>query len=85
MQLVQPRLVVAIGATAARGVFRRRLTISKARGSARPLDDACGRVTMHPSHRLRLDDAAIKRRAWNAFLDDLAVARDWLAAGEADR
>jgi DNA polymerase len=79
-QLVQPRLVVAMGATAARGVFRRQLTIARTRGQVRPLDDAHGLVTVHPSYLLRLDDEASKRREWNAFLDDLAVARDWLAA-----
>jgi DNA polymerase len=78
-RLVQPRLVVAMGATAARGLFRRHLTISKTRGHVHPLDDACALVTVHPSYLLRLDDEATKRREWNAFVGDLAVARDWLS------
>lgn len=81
-RLVRPRLVVAMGATAARGVFRRPLAIARNRGAVRTLDDgAHGLVTVHPSYLLRLDDEAQKRREWNAFLGDLAVARDWLAAG----
>jgi DNA polymerase len=80
-RLVQPKLVVAMGATAARGVLRRQVTISKTRGEVRPLDDGHGLVTVHPSYLLRIDDEAAKREAWQAFLADLVVARDWLAAG----
>ena len=79
-RLVRPELIVAMGATAVRGVTGRALTISRARGEVRPLDDAHALITVHPSYLLRLDDPAQKRREWNAFLGDLAVARDWLAA-----
>jgi DNA polymerase len=68
-----------MGATAARGVFRRQLTLSRTRGVVRPLDDVHGLATVHPSYLLRFDDVATKRRAWNAFVGDLAVAREWLA------
>jgi DNA polymerase len=77
--LLRPRLVVAMGATAARGVFRRQLAIAATRGTVRAVEGGHGLVTIHPSYLLRLDDDAAKRREWNAFLDDLAVARDWLA------
>jgi len=82
--LVRPQLVVAMGATAARGLFRRRLAIAATRGTVRPVDHGGhGLITVHPSYLLRLDDEAAKRREWNAFLDDLAVARDWASAARA--
>ena len=80
-ELVQPRLIVALGATGARGVFRRQVTISRSRGVVTDTKDGSkALVTVHPSYLLRLGDEADKRREWNAFLDDLKVAKDWLAA-----
>ena len=79
--IVKPRLIVMLGATAARGVLGKQVTISKVRGVVKPIAEAPerGLVTMHPSALLRIADEAAKRPAWEAFLTDLATARDWLA------
>src|SRR5690606_6842190 len=59
LQLVRPRVVVALGATAAQSLLgRSRVTISALRGA--PLDMEGGAmllVTNHPSYLLRIPDA----------------------------
>jgi DNA polymerase len=72
---VQPRLVVALGATAALALTGKAVAISQARGKAR-FDAFPGYITVHPSYLLRLPDEAAKREAYAAFLADLKhVAR----------
>ncbi len=79
-KLVKPQLIVALGVTAARGILGKTVTISSMRGQIQPLNDREHvLVTVHPSYLLRLTDEADKRREWNAFLADLATAKDWLA------
>jgi uracil-DNA glycosylase family protein len=73
--IVKPRVIVALGATAARSVLGRPTTIGKLRGRPLPLDDgAAVFVTLHPSALLRIKDDADKRRAYQAFVDDLRLA-----------
>lgn len=77
--LVRPRLVVALGATAARGLFQRAVSIGQERG--RPLPFGEGRqalITVHPSYLLRLPDEAAKREACRGFVADLAQAAAYL-------
>ena len=76
---VQPRVVVALGATAARAVLGRDVTVSATRG--RVLDPEEGRlvpavVTAHPSSILRVRDAADRSAALDALTADLGVAWD---------
>jgi DNA polymerase len=81
--IVQPEVIVALGATAARSLIGRVVTIGKLRGEALHLADGTRLVvTIHPSALLRTQDEADKRAAYAAFVRDLkAVAR--LALGEA--
>lgn len=74
--LVQPKLVLALGASAARGMLGRTVSISKARGMAHPLEDGSELwVTAHPSYLLRLDGDA-RHEQERLFAADLtAVAR----------
>ena len=62
--IVNPDLVVALGATAARGVLGKTVTISQVRGRILP-GDGNGRVlvTIHPSYLLRIqgDDNEVER------------------------
>jgi uracil-DNA glycosylase family protein len=73
--IVQPALIVALGATAARSLLGRVVTIGKVRGE--PFDLAEGTrivVTIHPSALLRIREEADKRAAYAAFVKDLKVA-----------
>jgi DNA polymerase len=79
--IVKPAVIVALGATAARSIFGRSITIGKVRGLALPLDDGTKAfVTLHPSALLRIREEADKRRAYRSFVDDLRLASEALEA-----
>jgi uracil-DNA glycosylase len=70
--ILKPRVIVALGATAARGVIGRALTISSVRGEVlEGAGDSRVIVTIHPSYLLRLRDDASKEREYKGFVDDL--------------
>ncbi len=73
MSLIRPPLTVALGATAARSLFGRTVTISKMRGQPHPLDEWASEcwVTVHPSFLLRLPDPERKREEYARFVEDL--------------
>jgi DNA polymerase len=77
--LVKPKLIVALGATAARSVFEHVITINKVRGKVMPVPDGGeGLVTIHPSYLLRIQDERDKRSEYARFLADLETAKDYL-------
>lgn len=74
-RLVRPRVIVALGATAALAVFGKPTPIAKSRGRAIQLpDQAQGVVTWHPSYLLRVPDEAAKAEAYALFVTDLKLA-----------
>ena len=74
-RIVAPALLLMLGATAARAVLGRNVTISRERGRPIALDGACqGLVTVHPSYLLRLPDEDAKQREYAAFVADLKQA-----------
>ena len=70
--LIRPPVTVALGATAARSLLGRVVTISGARGVAHRLEDSgeCW-VTVHPSYLLRLPDRATADQEYARFVEDL--------------
>ncbi|HET7883157.1 MAG TPA: UdgX family uracil-DNA binding protein, partial [Acetobacteraceae bacterium] len=69
---LQPKLVVAMGGTAARAVLGRPVTITRERG--RPVEMPDGRaafVTVHPSFILRVPDEEAREREYRALVADL--------------
>jgi DNA polymerase len=78
--IVKPAAIVALGATAARSLFGRVVTIARLRGQAHSLADGTPAfVTIHPSWLLRIDDAADKTREYRSFVADLRQAAKALA------
>ena len=76
--IVQPKLVLALGASAARGILGKTVSISKVRGAPVALEDGSELwVTAHPSYLLRLDGAAREEQA-RLFDADLMGVRDRL-------
>jgi DNA polymerase len=74
-RIVRPRVVVALGATAALAVFGKPVPIGKFRQQVLQLpDQAQGVVTYHPSYLLRVPDPAAKAKAYAGFVDDLRFA-----------
>jgi uracil-DNA glycosylase len=74
LELVRPKLVVALGGTAALALTGRQLSVTKVRGPYE-LGEFPGYVTVHPSYLLRIPDAAAKKDAYHAFVADLRAAR----------
>jgi uracil-DNA glycosylase family protein len=72
LRAVRGRVIVALGAVAARSLLGRPVPIAKSRGTAFELDGRAVVVTYHPSAVLRADDAAEEIRA--ALVSDLRAA-----------
>ena len=74
-ELVTPSVIVALGATAARSLTGKTVTISKLRQKPLALADGTALfVTVHPSALLRIRDNADKRTAYKALVADLKRA-----------
>jgi uracil-DNA glycosylase len=72
--IVQPELVVALGATAAQSLLGRASTIASLRGEILTTTDGMRLgVTIHPSYLLRITDADAKEREYQHFIEDLRV------------
>jgi DNA polymerase len=70
--LIRPRIIVALGATAARSLLGKAVTIGRTRGAPIPLaNGAEGWVTVHPSYLLRIPDEAKKAEERARFIDEL--------------
>jgi DNA polymerase len=70
LELVRPKLVVALGSTAALALAGRSLSIGRNRGEIR-LGERKGYVTVHPSYLLRIPDEDAKAQAYKDFVRDL--------------
>ncbi|MBX7481418.1 UdgX family uracil-DNA binding protein [Qipengyuania qiaonensis] len=73
--IVKPKLVLAMGASAARGMLGKTVSISKVRGAPMTLEDGSELwVTAHPSYLLRLEGSAREEQE-RLFAADLAAVR----------
>ena len=78
--IVAPRVIVALGATAARSLFGRVVTIAAMRGEAHRLADGTAAfATIHPSFLLRIRSAIDKHREYANFVSDLRQAARFLS------
>src|SRR3954463_11724440 len=79
LKLVEPKLAVALGATAGRALLGRVVTISRLRGDFIAMPDRHeleAYVTVHPSSLLRAPDEASRHREYEKFVTDMrAIAR----------
>jgi DNA polymerase len=71
--LIHPKLIVALGATAARALSGKALVISKLRGTPLDLMGHKGFITVHPSYLLRVPDQAARRLEYRKFVADLRL------------
>jgi uracil-DNA glycosylase family protein len=72
---VQPKVLVAMGATAARALLGPGVSVIKARGQWLPSSSgAAVMVTVHPASILRAPDAGARRAGMAAFVADLKRA-----------
>ena len=83
---VRPRVIVALGATAAQSLLGKGVTISRLRGAPIAMDNGAALfVTNHPSYLLRIRDPEDKAREQAKFEADLVLVRDAIAASPARR
>ncbi len=77
---LQPKIIVALGASGAQALLRRVVRIGAERGKPIPQgNDAPVFITVHPSYLLRLPDEESKAREYARFVEDLSAVR--VAAG----
>ena len=76
---MNPKLIVAMGATALAALTGRGEGITRRRGRIETTPDGTPiLVTIHPSYILRLPDEATRMAERDRFHADLRRARDWL-------
>lgn len=77
---VAPKVVVALGATAAKSLLGKSATIGKLRGAPILLEDGTTLfVTNHPSYLLRIPDPSRQAQEREKFEADLVLVRDAIA------
>ena len=77
---LEPKIIVALGASAGKALLGRTVRIGAERGKPIPQgNDAPVFVTVHPSYLLRLPDEAAKAREYARFVEDLTAIK--VAAG----
>jgi len=79
LELLKPRLVVALGATAVSSLLGSKIKVMRDRGHIiRPAGEVDILVTMHPSALLRIREPDEKERSRLAFIRDLKKIRSFL-------
>lgn len=79
--LIRPAVTVALGATAARQMLGKAVTISATRGAPHTLEDGSeGWVTIHPSFLLRMPDRDAAEAELQHFIGDLKRVRERVEA-----
>ena len=68
IRLIQPKVIVALGATAMEGLFGKAVSISRARGQWLEFNGTPVMPTFHPSYLLRNQAPAVKRQVWEDML-----------------
>lgn len=79
LEFVAPRLVIALGATAARSLLGRATPIEANRGRLLPFPGTTARllITVHPSALLRIPDE-FKAEAYRRFVADLKIGAEFI-------
>lgn len=77
LDLIRPKLIVSLGATAALSLAGHAVPVTKARGSIQSWNGRTVLVTIHPSYLLRLPDADVAATEYDRFVADLQRAKRW--------
>jgi DNA polymerase len=80
IELVKPKLIVAMGATALASLTDAKQKVSEIRGQAMPLSgERTLFVTVHPSYLLRIPDERLKAEEMERFRQDMMQVRSLMA------
>lgn len=74
MVSLSPKLVVALGATAAQALSGHAVAVTRMRGRETELMGVRGLITVHPSYLLRIPDEAGRAAEYGKFVADLRLA-----------
>ena len=78
---VRPKILVALGATAAQALFGKDFRVTRDRGRPVPSRWAsCALATVHPSSLLRAPDEETRNREIARFIEDLKTAAELMRA-----
>jgi probable DNA metabolism protein len=80
LDVIKPKLVVALGATAALSLAGGAVAVTKIRGAIQNWNGRQVLVTVHPSYLLRLPDAAATEVETERFVEDLRQIKPWYTA-----
>jgi probable DNA metabolism protein len=81
LSIIRPRLVVALGATAAQSLLGKAVAVTKMRGRAIEREDGLRVfITIHPSFILRIREAADKQAERERFVKDMVAVKELMAA-----
>ncbi len=71
IKIIQPKVIVALGATATEGLFGKTVAISRLRGHWQSFGGTPVMPTYHPSYLLRNQARTVKREVWEDMLQVL--------------
>lgn len=74
LDLVDPRLIVLLGATASQALFGPSFRVTREHGQIKMFGDYEAIATVHPSSILRARDEATRIASFDGFVEDLRVA-----------
>ncbi len=81
IDIIQPKVIVALGATAVQGLLGEPQGITRLRGNWTDFRGVPVMPTFHPSYLLRQDDLATKRKVW----EDMLMVLERLGAPISDK
>lgn len=81
IDLIRPKVLVAMGSSAAQALFGRKVLVTRDRGRFLPTDRVpYAAVTIHPSAVLRMPSDEERHAAMESFIADLRLVADALAS-----
>jgi DNA polymerase len=78
LDFVQPKVALAMGATAAQSLFGKAMPINKSRGRLFDLGSCQALITIHPSYLLRIQEELDARAEYARFVSDLKLLLPFL-------
>jgi DNA polymerase len=82
LRLVQPELIICLGATAAQALLGKKFRVTQQRGKLIESPYGHAMATVHPSSILRAPDDEARGTEMKLFISDLKTAAKWLEAHE---
>ena len=83
IEVIQPKIIVALGPTAAHAVLGHAVRINQERGKFIPLGSREAFITVHPSAILRLQESGEREREFDRLVDDMKAIHRKLELGKA--